>query len=189
MSVDSFLDSIIASTASVPQSVVQKQDAAIPVFQKPPVVAPPVVPPSVPVTTALPALTTLPPLPLPLPLPVRVDVAVTIPADPARKAFIDLMAKFCAADGEAFEKVNFSWDQQRGRAVLFDEYTYTALFVASRELCSSYHYFTDFSCVCCHLPLQVIKTREEGNSSFSFLFDLDGAEGQYYRWRTYGTFV
>ena len=33
---------------------------------------------------------------------------------------------------------------------------------------------------------QVIKTREEGNPAFSFLFDLDGAEGQYYRWRTYG---
>jgi hypothetical protein len=37
-----------------------------------------------------------------------VDVAVLMPADPARKALIDLMAKFCAADGEAFEKVRAS---------------------------------------------------------------------------------
>jgi hypothetical protein len=28
--------------------------------------------------------------------------------------------------------------------------------------------------------------REESNPQFSFLFDLESPEGQYYRWRTYG---
>jgi hypothetical protein len=100
MSVDSFLDSIIASTAATQQPAAQKQETpAVPVFQKPPTIGPPTMPP------------TLPPPPQPFhpgPAPVRIDVAVTVPADPARKAFIDLMAKFCAADGEAFEKVLFS---------------------------------------------------------------------------------
>jgi hypothetical protein len=44
----------------------------------------------------------------------------------------------------------------------------------------SHHFFVLFRAV------QVIKTREESNPAFSFLFDLEGAEGQYYRWRTYG---
>jgi hypothetical protein len=33
-------------------------------------------------------------------------IRVTVPADSTRKAVIDLMAKYCAADGEAFERVS-----------------------------------------------------------------------------------
>jgi hypothetical protein len=34
--------------------------------------------------------------------------------------------------------------------------------------------------------IQAVKLREESNPQFSFLFDLESPEGQYYRWRTYG---
>jgi len=34
-----------------------------------------------------------------------VDITITLPEDPERQALIDLVAKFTAADGEAFEKV------------------------------------------------------------------------------------
>lgn len=34
--------------------------------------------------------------------------------------------------------------------------------------------------------MQSIKVREEANPMFSFLFELDSAEGVYYRWRTFG---
>lgn len=134
-----------------------------------------------PVPHAPPAL--MPPAPVPsLPAaPLRVDITVTLPEDPERQALIDLVAKFTAADGEAFEKV-FSkllchvylcftpMTVQQGMYECFDHINF---FFSSFHL----HFFSE---------LQNIKVREEGNPIYAFLFDLDCQEGQYYRWRTFG---
>lgn len=48
-----------------------------------------------------------PPLSPPPTTPLVVNITVTLPEDPERQALIDLVAKFTAADGDAFEKVRF----------------------------------------------------------------------------------
>lgn len=108
MSVDSFLDSIIASTTKpaaisvVPESTPSTHDdqqqapqaPQVPQFRPPPV-ATPVLLPSAPLTGTLSGVA--PEL--------KAHIIVTEPEDATQRALIDLVAKYVATDGEAFEKV------------------------------------------------------------------------------------
>jgi hypothetical protein len=98
MSVDSFLDSIVSGASSAARAAPSTTPTAAvpPMFQKPPTAARSVGHDST--GFAQP------------PAPAAADVVVTVPHDAAQRALIDLMAKYCATDGDAFERVSLPED-------------------------------------------------------------------------------
>jgi hypothetical protein len=98
MSVDSFLDSIVSGASSAARAAPAATPTAAvpPMFQKPPTAARSVGHDST--GFAQPRA------------PAAADVVVTVPHDATQRALIDLMAKYCATDGDAFERVRLPED-------------------------------------------------------------------------------